>query len=139
MPTKASARKAWPSSSVAREPTLVDELGRARRDQDHEDDRRQDRRTGLQRVVAEHVLEVLLVDEGDAHQRAEDDDAGHGRHPERSRARDLEVVERVRRAPLAEDEERRAPTAGHDEQADGERLQVRHRDEVEAHDRARRS
>ena len=133
MATKARPRIAWPSSSVAREPRSCDQPGRAGRHEDHEDDGRQDGRARLERVVAEHVLEVLLVDEGDAHQRAEDDDAGDRGHPERLARGDLEVVERVGCAPLADDEERQHDDR-QDEQADRERLHVGHRDEVERHD-----
>ena len=51
------------------------------------DRRGQDRQPGVERRVAEHVLEELLADEHRAHQRAEDDDPGHGRDPERPAAR----------------------------------------------------
>ena len=43
---------------------------------------RQDRGPGLERRVAEHVLQELLADEHRAHQRAEDDDPGAGGDPE---------------------------------------------------------
>src|SRR4051794_22345547 len=60
----------------------LDELGRARRDEHHEHDRRQERRPGLQRRVAEHVLQELLADERGPHQRAEHDDPRTGGDPE---------------------------------------------------------
>ena len=50
---------------------------------------------GLERRVAEHVLQELLADEHRAHQRAEHDDPGARGHPEDAAARDVEVVERV--------------------------------------------
>ena len=63
--------------------TCLHELRRSRRDQDHERCRGQDREPGIERRVAEHVLQELLADEHRPHQRAEDDDPRHGRHPER--------------------------------------------------------
>ena len=71
---------------------LVDEARGTRGHEDEQNDRRKDGRASCQGVVTQDVLQVLLVDEGDAHERAEDDDAGHRRHPERSACRDREVV-----------------------------------------------
>jgi len=68
--------------------------------------RRQDRRAGLQRRVAEDVLQELLPDEGCSHQGAEDDDAGTRRDPEDAPRRNREVVERELHSALAEDETR---------------------------------
>ena len=82
MPMNARPRKAWPARSVNREPLSWTSFAESGRDGHQEDDRRQDRGAGLERVVAEHVLEVLLVDEGDAHERPEHDDAGARRDPE---------------------------------------------------------
>ena len=111
----------------------LDELRRARRDEDHEDDRGQDRGTGLDRRVAEHVLQVLLADERRRHQRAEDDDPGAGGDPERRAGGDLEVVERVLRPPLADQEgDRRG--CGDREQAEREGALVGHRREVDPED-----
>ena len=82
----------------------LDQLGRPRRDHDHERGRRQDRQPRVDGRVAEHVLQELLADEHRAHQRAEDDDPGAGRHPEgRPRGR-VQVVERVRRPALPDHE-----------------------------------
>ena len=53
-------------------------------------------------VVAEDVLQELLADEHRPHERAEDDDACTGRHPERAATGDVEVVERVGRPLLAQ-------------------------------------
>ena len=126
----ARPRNACPARRVNLEP-LSYQLRGPWRDRDHEHDGRQDRGSSLERVVAQHVLEVLLVDEGDAHERAEHDDAGDRGHPEGDPGSHLEVVERVRRTLLAEHEQ--GDTDGRDhEQAEGERLQVGHRDEVEA-------
>ena len=109
------------------------ELRGARRDEDHEDDRRQDRGAGFDRGVAEHVLQVLLADERRRHQRAEDDDPGAGGHPEDSAGGNVEVVERVRCAALAEVE--RDPGRERDgEQADRESALVRDRREVDPED-----
>ena len=94
----------------------LDELGRARRDEHHEHDRGQERRAGAERGVAEHVLEELLADEHGAHQRAEHDDAGAGRDPEDPPPGDVQVVERVARAALAEEEG--------DQRDDGDRRQA---------------
>ena len=55
--------------------------------------------------VTEHVLHELLADEHRAHQRAEHDDAADGGHPEGGPRGDLEIIERVLGAPLADDEE----------------------------------
>ena len=95
----------------------MDEARGTRRHEDEQNDRGQDGRAGCQGVVAQDVLEVLLVDEGDAHERAEDDDAGHRRHPERPPRRDREVVEGVGDASLAQHEEREGDDAD-DEQSD---------------------
>ena len=57
----------------------------------------QERRAGLERRVAEHVLEELLADEHRAHQRAEHDDPRAGRDPEDPAAGDVQVVERIAR------------------------------------------
>ena len=84
--------------------TGLDELGRARRDDDHQDHRGQDGGPGLERVVAEHVLEELLTDEHRRHERAEHDDAGDRGDPEDAPRGDVEVVERVARTALADHE-----------------------------------
>ena len=67
--------------------------------------RRQNREAGIDRRVAQHVLQELLADEHGAHQRTHDDDAAHGRHPEGRACGDLQVVERVLGAALADDEQ----------------------------------
>ena len=82
----------------------LDELGRARRDHDHQRGRRQDREPSVERRVVEHVLEELLADEHRPHQRAEHDHPGARGHPEDPPPRHVEVVERRRRAALAEHE-----------------------------------
>ena len=89
---------------MKRAPRGSDELRRARRDEDHEHDRRQERRAGLEGRVAEDVLQELLADERRAHERAEDDDPGAGGDPEDPPAGDVQVVQRVRGAALADDE-----------------------------------
>ena len=98
--TKPSRQNAYPTSSVNRAPLRLDELGRARRDEHHEERRGQDREAGVERRVAEHVLQELLADEHRAHQRAEHDDPRAGRDPEHPPAGDVQVVQRVR-APAA--------------------------------------
>ena len=53
----------------------LDDLRRPRRDEHHAERGGQDREPGVERRVAEHVLQELLADEHRAHQRAEHDDA----------------------------------------------------------------
>ncbi len=74
-----------------REPGAVrlDEPRGARRDQHHAHRRRDDRQPGVERRVAEHVLEELLADEHRSHERPEDDDPGAGGDPEDPAACDL--------------------------------------------------
>ena len=112
-----------------------DELGRPRRDQNHEERRRDDRGTGLEARVAQHVLQVLLPDEHRAHQRAEDDDARDRRDPEDATRRDVEVVEGYR-GPLLPDEERDAGDDRHCREAHDDFGLVRHRREVDREDQA---
>ena len=49
----------------------------------------QDGEPGVDGGVAEHVLQELLADEHGAHEAAEHDDAGAGRHPEHAPAGDV--------------------------------------------------
>ena len=65
----------------------LDELRRAGRDEHHEHRGRQDGEPGVERGVAEHVLQELLADEHRAHQRAEHDDPGARPPPRRCAAR----------------------------------------------------
>ncbi len=111
----------------------LDDLGRARRDEHHAERGRKDREPGIERRVAEHVLEELLPDEHRAHQRAEDDDSCAGRHPERRPCGDREVVERVPCAALAEVEEPE-PDHGDDREHDRQRRRVGNRREVDRQD-----
>jgi hypothetical protein len=111
----------------------LDQLGRARCDQDHEHDGGQERGARLQGGVAEHVLQVLLADEHRPHQRAEDDDAGAAGDPEDAPTGDVQVVQGIRSSALAEDERRR----GHQRDAcetECERALVRHWREVDRED-----
>ncbi len=90
-------------------PVALDQLRRAGRDHDQPEGRRDDRRAGLERRVAEHVLQVLLADEHRPHQRAEDDDPGQGRDPEDPPGGDREVVERDARPAAGGAGSRRSP------------------------------
>ena len=113
----------------------LDELRGTWRHEDHEDDRRQDRGTGLDGRVAEHVLEVLLAHERSRHQRAEDDDPGARGDPEDPARRDVEVVERIRGTPLPEHES--DPGRERDrEQPDRQGALVRNRREVDPQDQS---
>ena len=78
----------------------LDESGRLRGDQHHEERGRQDREPGLKRGVALQVLQVLLADKQSTHQRAEHDDPGACRHPEGAAPDEMQVIERVLRPPL---------------------------------------
>jgi hypothetical protein len=114
-------------------PSHLHELRRARSDEDHEDDCGQDGGAGLDGRVAEHVLEVLLAHKRRSHERAEHDDPCARRHPEDPPGGDVEVVERVPRAALPEDE----PDPGRDrdgEQPDRQGSLVRDRREVDPED-----
>src|SRR2546429_693190 len=80
---------------------------------------------GVDGRIAEHVLQELLPDEHGSHQRAEDDDPRAGRHPEGRASRRAQVVERVPR-PALPDEERDQARGGHGEKSHDERRLVRH-------------
>ena len=108
----------------------VHELRGARGDQHHEHGGGEDREPGVQSGVAEHVLQELLADEHRAHQRAEHDDPGAGGHPEDPAFGDVEVVQRLARAALADDE--RAHGGDRDyPQPDRQRSLAGHRGEVD--------
>ena len=111
----------------------ADELRGARRDKHHEDACRDDRGARLDRRVAEHVLQELLAEVGSAHERAEDDDPGAGGDPERRAGGHVEVVERVPRATLPDDEEEGRDGCG-PQQREREGLLVRYRQEVDRDD-----
>ena len=114
----------------------LDELGRARRDEHHEDDRGQERRARFERRVAEHVLQELLADERGAHQRAEHDDPRARRDPEDPAPGDVQVVQRVPRAALT-DVEADQRGRGDRRQPDRQRPLVRDRGEVDREDQRR--
>ena len=113
--------------------TRFDELRRAGRDEHHAERGGQDREAGVQRRVAEDVLQVLLADEHRPHQRPEDDDPRAGGHPERRSCGDVEVVERVRSSSLTEVEKRERGDRD-EREPDAQRALVRHRREVDRED-----
>ena len=80
------------------------QLRRARSDQHHAERGGQDRHPGVERVVAEHVLQELLAHEHRSHQRAEHDDAGARGDPEDPPSCHVEVVQRVAGSALPDDE-----------------------------------
>ena len=132
------AEQAEEVAGEQREPgaARVHELGRAGRDQHQERSRRQDREPGLERRVAQHVLEELLADEHRAHERPEHDHPRRGGDPEDAAPGHVEVVERVLRTTLADHEgdERRERDG---RQPEGQRSHVRHGREVDREDERR--
>ena len=88
---------------------------------------------GLERRVAEHVLEELLAHERRGHERAEHDDPGAGGDPEDAARGDVEVVQRVRGALLPQVEGDPGREGEHAEH-DCRRFQARHGREVDPED-----
>ena len=128
-------QNAYPDEQREARPFRLDDLGRAGRDQHHEERRGQDRHPGIEGRIGEHVLQELLSDEHRPHQRPEDDDPGAGSHPEHPPTGDVQVVQRVGGSPLPDHE--RDPGRDRDEhEADHERTFVRHGREVDAQDQA---
>ena len=88
---------------------------------------------GLQRRVAEHVLQELLTDEHGGHERAEHDDAGARGDPEDAARRHVEVVQRIPGAALPDEE--RDPGGDRDRsEPDRDSPLVRDRGEVDRDD-----
>ena len=126
-------QNAYPVSSVKRAPLRLDDLGRARSDEHHQERGRQDGDARVEGRVGEHVLQELLTDEHRPHQGAEHDDPRARGHPEDPPAGDVQVVQGVRRSPLA-DHERDPGREGDDRETGDEGSLVRHGREVDRED-----
>ena len=111
----------------------LNHLCRQAGNQDHGDGDGQDRRASLLGAVAQHVLKELLADEHRSHPRAEDDDSGHGSHPEGTSGGDVQVVQRAAGPQLAEGERDKAEHRDHGK-AENEGGRVWHDREVDAQD-----
>src|SRR5208282_717783 len=83
---------------------IIHEPRRIRGGQHHQDDPRQDRKSGFKRRIPEHVLKELLADEHGAHQSAEDNTAGRRRDPKNPSGGNVQIVERRARPVLPEEE-----------------------------------
>ena len=71
-----------------------DEAARERRGHNHEQRTRHNRGSGLQRVVAENVLQKLLPHIHGPHERTKNDYSGYSRHPKRWPSGIAQVKER---------------------------------------------
>ena len=119
IPPKPTAVTASPSASGTREPRRGDHAARGPCRRGHEDRRGQGDQRGRQRRVAQHVLGVLLADEGGAEQATPGDRAADQGDGEGPGAQHLEVEQGAGRAPLAQHEQDQPDQRDREQPQDG--------------------